>query len=80
MVSGQYIFIMFVFVELGADSCKTRLKQTKKKRCITLNFFELVADFIRYSMLYFKTWLSDQHTGLYFFYFLRVTNVDYISE
>lgn len=59
VVSGQCIFIMFVFVELGVDFCKIRLKQIKKKRCIILNFFEFVVDFIRYSMLYFKIWLSD---------------------
>lgn len=49
---------MSVFVELVADSHQAILKQSKKNWESALNVFELVADFIRYITLCFKTWLS----------------------
>lgn len=66
---------MFV-VESVADSCKTRLKQTKEKRGSALHFFEPAADFTRYITLYFKTWLSRQ---CIFYIYPEIMNV-YCNE
>ena len=53
---------MYVFVELVAYSHKAIIlrQNLKKKSWSTWNFSVLVGDLIRYNMLYFKTWLSDQ--------------------
>ena len=61
MINDQYTFIMYVFVELVANSHKAIIlrQNLKKKSWSTWNFSVLVGDLIRYNMLYFKTWLSD---------------------
>ena len=75
MINDQYTFIMYVFVELVANSHKAIIlrQNLKKKSWSTWNFSVLVGDLIRYNMLYFKTWLSDQSIFLYLFYILRIT-------
>ena len=81
MINDQYTFITYVFVELVAYAHKAiTLKQNLKKSWSTWNFSVLVSDLIRYNMLYFKTWLSDQCIFLYLFYILRITNVYYLPE